>query len=367
MPRFELLVGSGAFWERASRDMVSAKQRLLLQAMTFEGDAAGLGVAAAINASQAQDRRVLVDDYSRHVLNDTILKLSRDPALMAEARITWAMFEGMIAGGAGLRVTNPIAGKLLGYPLRNHKKLIVADGIAWIGGINFSDHNFAWHDMMLRIEDAAVAQWLAGQFEADWQGQPVTASATFDGIDLLSLDGANNRIAFLPLLDMFAEAQVSIEVISAYPTQPFVGALVKAAERGVAVTIHTPQPNNKPVVRDFLVGVAQRTRLDVRLLPAMTHAKAALIDGHTLVLGSSNFDFVSFRTNNDYVATIRDAGLIADFTARMLVPARAVGVRVKPGDYPQWRCRAAGLGLDFADSVIARLRHKRRIAEWSRP
>ena len=42
-------------------------------------------------------------------------------------------------------------------------------------------------------------------------------------------------------------------------------------------------------------------------------AKALLVDSAALVVGSSNFDFVSHRANAEYVATIRDAALVAEF------------------------------------------------------
>ena len=60
-PRFELLVGSVAFWQRAGQDIAAARRRVLVQAMTFEGDAAGQSVARAVADSSAADRRVLVD------------------------------------------------------------------------------------------------------------------------------------------------------------------------------------------------------------------------------------------------------------------------------------------------------------------
>ena len=50
--------------------MRRARRRLLVQAMTFEGDAAGLAVAGAIAGSAAADRRVLVDSYSRFFIGD---------------------------------------------------------------------------------------------------------------------------------------------------------------------------------------------------------------------------------------------------------------------------------------------------------
>jgi len=366
-PRFELLVGSAAFWARARADMTAARRRLLVQAMTFEGDEAGLGVAGAIGQSAAADRRVLVDDYTRHVINDRFLALSRDPAIMAEAASTWAMLDRLQDSGAGVRLTNPVGRNPLRYATRNHKKLLVIDDAAWIGGINFSDHNFAWHDMMVRIEHPAVADWAAAEFERDWTGQTATSNAAVGGVDLLSLDGSANEAGFAPLLEVFAGATRSIEVVSAYPTFPFVDALAEVAARGVPVRLYTPRPNNKPVIRDYLMGVAKASGLDIRLTPMMTHAKAALIDGAALVVGSSNFDFVSHRANAEYVATIRDPGLIAQFESDLLTPLREGAQAPGPDDHSPWRAWKARAGLRVADVLVSFLDHGQRVAEWRRP
>lgn len=368
MPELELHIGSAAFWQRAAVDIAAARRRVLVQAMTFEGDQAGLAVAEAIGAGRAADRRVLVDDYTRHVINDTFLKTTSDPAIHAEAAATWAMFDRLRGAGAGVRVTNPMGRNWLRYPLRNHKKLIIADDAAWIGGINFSDHNFAWHDMMLRIEDPAVADWLAETFAADWAGAPRPLRREFGAeLELLSLDGVGNAAQFAPLLQLFRGARRSIEVISAYPTFPFVEAFAAAAMRGAAVTIFTPRPSNKPIVRDYLLNRAARSGFAVRLLPEMTHVKAALIDGEVLVVGSSNFDFVSYRTSADYIAVVRDRVLIAQAEARLFAPARLTSTPPTSADNHGWHGLASTLTLRTADTIIARLRHRDHIAEWSTP
>ena len=368
MPSYELHIGSAEFWRRAATDIAGARHRVLIQAMTFEGDAAGRPVAEAVTASTASDRRVLVDDYTRHVINDTFLRSSRDRALLAEASATWAMFAALEASGVGVRVTNPIAGNWLRYPLRNHKKLLVIDDVAWIGGINFSDHNFAWHDMMLRLEGAEIADWLAGTFQYDWTGKPRSDQRAFGPeLDLLSLSGRDNPARFAPLLVRLGQARKTIEVISAYPTFPFVDALVAAAARGLAVTIHTPRPNNKPIVREYLLARTESQGVAVRLLPEMTHVKAALIDGEELIAGSSNFDFVSYRTSADYIATIRDRALVAEAEARLFAPLRAMSQPVVAADAPGWRGRRATLALRIADLFVARLGHRHHIAPWSPP
>lgn len=362
---YELLIGSAAFWDRARSDIAAARQRVLVQAMTFEGDSAGQGLAAALTANHAVSRRVLVDDYTSHVINDTMLVLSRDPAVHAEARATQAMFGALVRDGVQVRVTNPVGHNPLRYPMRNHKKLLVMDGVAWIGGINFSDHNFAWHDLMLRIDNPAVADWLAEQFDRDWAGTPQAVRQRFgSGLEMLSIDGRDNLVHLAPLLDRIAGARHSIEMISAYATFPFVDALAAAARRGVATTLYTPRPNNKPIVRDYLLGVARETGLRLRLMPEMTHAKALLIDGEELVLGSCNFEFVSCRSNAEFLATIRDAALIADFEARMLAPARIGSADPVAADFSLWRSRRARAGLKLADAALARLSHGTRVQAW---
>lgn len=364
-PDYELLVGSQAFWQRAQADIAAAHRRVLIQAMTFEGDSAGQAVAAAIAASGAADRRVLVDDYTRHVINDTFLSRSRDEALHAEAQATWAMFDRLADAGVGLRITNPVGRNPLRYALRNHKKLLVMDDAVWLGGINFSEHNFAWHDMMLRIAHPGLAGWLAAAFERDWQGECGAARAAFPGIEMLSVDGSGNAAHLAPLLDLFAGARRRIEVISAYPTFPFVSAMASAARRGVPVTLYTPRPNNKPIIRDYLLGVAAGSGLEIRLLPEMTHVKAALVDGEVLVAGSSNFDFVSHRASAEYVVTLRDAGVIARCEAELFAPLRAAAVAPGPGDHSPWRSWRARAALRTADVLIGLLEPGARIAPWN--
>jgi cardiolipin synthase len=311
---YTLLVGSDSFWDRAAEDIGRARSRVLVQAMTFEGDAAGQAVAAAVRGSKAADRRVLVDDYSRVVVSDCFVLSPRtllDEAFRGEVKATRAMFEGLQAAGIGVRATNPIAGRVARYGVRNHKKLIVADDVAYIGGINFSDHNFAWHDLMLRIEAPGPAGFLAEDFDATWESRSTLRHARFDRLVLSALDGRTNAEGFRPLLAAIAEAKERIEIVSPYLSFPFVGILADAVRRGVRVDLLTPYAGNKPMVRHYLSDAARRAGFHVDLLPEMTHLKGMLIDDRLLVLGSSNFDFPSYYSLEEYVAMIEDKALIA--------------------------------------------------------
>ena len=368
MIEFELLVGADLFWRRARVDMAAARRRLYVQAMTFEGDSVGLTVAAGIAASRARNRRVLVDAYTRFTVSDRSVnsfagRLSRD--VRAEVRATDVMFRDLMAGGVGVRVTNPVGPLMIHYPARNHKKLIVADDVAYIGGINFSDHNFAWRDFMLRIEGAEAAAFLAADFEETFAGRARAGRISLPEIDIFSLDGRTNSEIFAVILELLAGARTRIDVLSAYLTFPVAEALAEAVKRGVAVRLITPLANNKPLVRDYLLTVARRAGFELRLLPTMSHLKGLLIDDALLVVGSSNFDFVSLAAEEELVAVTRSAALIADFRRRIIEPA--LSDALPDGAHMTSRIAGgvAGLVLKIADLVARSARNAPRGAtDW---
>ena len=108
-------------------------------------------------------RRILIDDYTRFWLSDRFIygpRALRDPDLQAEVKATRAMIRGLREGGVGVRFVSPLGFLFRRLAVRDHKKIVlVDDDVAYIGGINFSDHNFEWHDMMLRFEDRDIARF----------------------------------------------------------------------------------------------------------------------------------------------------------------------------------------------------------------
>jgi cardiolipin synthase len=325
LTKIELLVDSGEFWSRLKDDVARARERVYTQALSFEGDAAGNAMAEALLRCAAPDRRVLIDSFTFHVINDRFRWTPRnllDRELRSEVRATGRMVEALREGGVGVRFTNPVGPFFTRFPNRNHKKLVVVDDrIAYVGGINFSDHNFAWHDLMLRIEDPAVAAFLGDDFASSWRGRQLGGHRVFPGVQVSVLDGASNEAAFAPVIELLDQARESVFVECPYLTSPFCGRLAAARRRGVAVTVVTPERNNWGLVRDAMVWQAQRHDLDVRFYPdRMTHMKALLVDGRSLVLGSANFDVWSYRFQQEFLAIVTDATVISDFTARVLEP-----------------------------------------------
>jgi len=321
----ELLVDFGEFWARLSEDIRSAETSVFVQTFAFEGDAIGRQLSVALLSSTAADKRVLADSFTRVVLSDRFRYSPAnlfDDELRHEARETAAMMSELEADGVEIRFTNPYGLSPRRLLSRNHKKLIVLDNrVAYIGGINFSEHNAAWHDMMLRIEDETVAQFLRADFLATWDGLNQVEHRNFDGIEFFTADGRANRAAFQRVLDLIDGARQSVFVESPYITFPFYERLRAASRRGVTVRIVTPEQNNWRFFANYARLESARSGIDLRLFQGgMSHLKAMLIDGETLIAGSSNFDYLSYRIHQELLAVITNPEIVADFSRRVMAP-----------------------------------------------
>jgi len=359
----KLLVDSAEFWSTLARDLAAARSSVRVQTLSYEADSAGTLLEQALLASPAADRRLIIDCFTLHVISDRLLVTPRnllDRGLRAEVRATSESVQRLRRAGVGVRFTNPIGPWLTGAPQRNHKKLMAVDGrAAYFGGINFSAHNFAWRDVMVRVADADLVAHLEADFDASWHGRHQSRVLRFKDLDMHILGGADNERAFKPILAHLAEARESIFVECPYLTPPFSHALVAAARRGVDVTVVTPAKNNFSMYYHHVRGCGAVSPLQVRLYPGrMTHMKAMLVDGRTLIVGSANFDLWSYHFQQEYVAVIRDPALVADFRARVVEPDLAVSA---PPDrpHPAWKGRLADWQLRALEAITLRFSRPR--------
>jgi cardiolipin synthase len=322
---FRLLVDSDEFAIELFQDISAAGSRVYIQAMTFDADQTGRSVAQVIADAAAPDRRVLVDDVSRYIVSDRFIYIPgnwRDRELRLEWRATRNLTEELRRRGVSAKITNPYGRFWHRFFARNHKKLAVIDGrIAYIGGINFSEHNFAWHDMMLRVDDPDIAAFLEEDFLSTWQGRNQSAFRSFPGIDIHLLDGRTNARAFEPILDLIRAASEDIFIESTYFALPFFDRLREIGPDRPPTVLLTSEVNNWPQMRHYLPWEARRSGIALRLYPGrLTHLKAILVDGRELIMGSANFDFFSYSIYQEIVAVVRDPAVITAFKERVVVP-----------------------------------------------
>lgn len=321
MSTMRLLVDAEEFWAAFSGDALEAKESVYVQTLSFEGDTVGTMLTDALLTSRATDRRLLVDHYSKWIQSDRFLYTPSnllDSELRREAGISRRLVGALEKGGVGVRFINPVGLLLRRIAGRNHKKILtVDDRIAYIGGINFSDHNFVWHDAMLRIDDPEIAAFCARDVRRTWEGRDVPETRDFPGIRLLLMNGRDNDPLFAEIFRLIENARDEIVVESPYLSFPFTGALGAAARRGVRVRIISPAENNKPIMQRYISAEAARYGFELYMYPGMTHLKGMLIDGSTVVIGSSNFDYLSLHTHQEVVAIVTDSDLVAEFSQRI--------------------------------------------------
>jgi len=324
MMRMQFQVDAQEFWPSLQSDIRSARDYIYLQTLSFESDEVGRALARELTACGAPDRRVIADEfYSKHRINDNFLYNPKhwfDKSLRDERDETLAMFRDLETNGVQVKLANPSGPFAVRFLHRDHKKIIVIDdSVAYIGGINFSEHNFAWHDMMCRIEDPALVRFLKEDFDCTWRGEHANTSRKFNGLELYRFDGKSNAKTFQPILDLIGGAKESVYIASPYIGYPFYDALRQARANGAKVVLITPDLNNWGFMREYVIWESARSDIDLRFYHGrMAHLKAMLIDDRWLIVGSSNFDFLSAEFLQEVVAVVKDPSAIAQFKEKVL-------------------------------------------------
>jgi cardiolipin synthase len=365
------------FWAALREDLAVAEREVFAQTLTFEADRAGRGFADALIASGAPDRRLLVDTHSRFIVSDKLVINPRhlfDRELRREVRETARTVAELQRRGVPVRYTNPLGPLFVRFPARNHKKLVVIDGrAAYLGGINFSDHNFAWHDVMLRFDEPGVVSHLRRDFLATWEGRNLASSRAFGRNEIHLFDGgASNPGRFGLILDRLQAARDRVTVICGYLTSPFCERLARVAARGVPVRLVLPARSNWPLSHEHALWEASRAGIEVRLDGGpMIHMKAVVVDDQALIVGSANLDLWSYWFQQEVVAVVTDAALVEEFRRRVLEPALA---RSRPWDrrIAPWRGRLRSFQMKLlqAGSRLLNPRPRRTagesvmISEW---
>ena len=310
------------FRERA----LIAKKSLYVQAMTFEGDDAGKELIDIMLRSPAKDKKLLVDQYSNAVINDSFIispKFLKDRDFRAEVSNTKRILKLAQEKGIEVIFTNPLGFLMLRYPLRNHKKMVVVDEeITYLGGINFSDHNFEWHDMMIALEDPSIGACVAEDVEKTRNGINQSVAKELGDSTLYFFNGVKSKDLYDRLFDTIKSAKKSVEIISPYVSNPLLSIVEKAAKNGVEVSIISPEKNNKSIFKGILLSELKKGYFKMFEYPGMSHLKAILVDGERLLFGSSNYDIVSYYWEQEVVLVSKNEELVEMFKKQVLNEAK---------------------------------------------
>jgi cardiolipin synthase len=281
----------------------SATRRVHLEVYTFEREGVGSRFVAALTAAAQRgvEVRVIVDGWG---------SMGESGPLRATLR----------AAGARAHIYNPLTSLFTGRAWRNHRKiLLVDDQVAFIGGINIGDDYMGadeepgWADLVLELRGEICAQ-LGAKLQAgnvDLSSGPVRV--------LLSGFGGGRRLR-KRYLRALKQAKHQVVLAHAYflPDRGFMRALQATARRGVSVQlllagrsdVAFARAATMRLYRYFLKGGVRIHELTASTL----HAKAAVVDGKRLLLGSFNLDPLSM-VNLETLVDVEDEGVAAQATA----------------------------------------------------
>jgi cardiolipin synthase A/B len=303
----QMLAGGAQAYPAMLEAIESARGSIMLASYIFHGDGIGGRFVEALAAAHRRgvEVRVLIDDVNARFSPRNAVKPLR-------------------RAGVPVGVFNPtvIPARLYAANLRNHRKILVADGrLGFTGGLNIDRRYWnaeapgrAFLDTHFRVRGPAVAH-LAEVFADDWQfatGEalrggrwfpelPATGESLARGVEA-GPDESLDRLRWT-IIGALNAAQSSARLCTPYfiPDSALISALNAAALRGVEVDILLPGRSDLPHVQWAAWGQlwqvlergcrawAGRGRFD--------HSKLMVVDGAWALVGSANWDTRSLRLN----------------------------------------------------------------------
>ena len=194
---------------------------------------------------------------------------------------------------------------------RNHRKLLlIDDDISWIGSSNLTGYNMNWRESVLRIKSGGMTFTFTKLFMQDFRiynkyifnkayHTRLVRYKEFDIIrDAPSITVKRVNQRFIKLIKN-ARQRIVIETPYFLPGFLLRKALVDTAKRGVEITVILPNQSDVnliDVLRNKYLGPLHRGGIQFLFYkPNNLHAKLMLVDDTQFAIGSSNFDYRSFR------------------------------------------------------------------------
>jgi cardiolipin synthase len=251
--------------------------------------------------------------------------------------------EELRKAGAKVSSFQPTRGRNNRFQLnfRNHRKIVVVDGTTgWLGGHNVGDEYLGlntdycpWRDTHVRLAGPVVTQ-LQAVIASDWYWAtrelpplywtPTPAEASdMRAMIIPSSPVQTLETAGLMYVLALNQARERLWIAAPYfvPDEAVMKALELAALRGVDVRILLAGVSDSTLAKLaswYYIGRLGNLGIHfVEYRPGFLHQKVALIDQHTALVGTANFDNRSFRLNFEVTALVHDDGFAAAVEAML--------------------------------------------------
>lgn len=328
------LLQNGSVFDGLVEQIDGAKSSINIAMYIWEAGAASDRVVKALVArAQAGVRcRILVDDVGSPDFGKTV-----------QPRLAQA--------GCEVRVFRPLSGEQ--KLARNHRKLVVVDGVAAItGGFGIRDNWLgdgfraeSWRDSNVLFTGPAVSS-AQQAFAENWQEAggallpadafpTPEASAPVRAAFLGSSQGVVTRAERLTQL-MMAAATRRLWIANAYfvPSRGILRLIEQKARAGVDVRILAPYKNSDSKTAFGLqhTEYGRLLKQGVKIweyTPSMMHAKTMLVDDELALIGSINLDPLSLNELEEDALIVEDRG-VADQLGQAYTADCARSKRLSP-------------------------------------
>lgn len=295
-----VICGGDAAFAAALDDIRNAERYVWLEYYIFDDDSVGRSFARELTECVARgvDVRILADGYGCLRSRFTVLR-------------------ELCASGVKVVYYRPLSA--LNINRRNHRKIIIADGIvAYTGGINIAERyrgkgtSVLWRDTCIRVCGGAAAE-LGRIFRKDWH-RAASGEITMDAVAVVAdsairivADKVGLRRMFFDIIGC-AERELLLSTPYFVPPALLIDALVKAVDRGVSVIVLLPRRSDGRVVgwaSEQYVERLLRAGAEVWLYGVgFNHSKTLTADSCVTVVGTANFDRRSFESNDEVAAEV---------------------------------------------------------------
>ncbi len=318
------LVDGKNFFPELSRQIESARRSIDIQVFIFDNDSVGVRVAEQLKTRAGEVAvRVLFDGMGTSVAHLVAPDTPPPHGFIPPADM--GLFLGSGTGVRFRRILTP-------WLVSDHTKLLVFDQkTAILGGMNIGqEYHGEWHDLMARVEGPVVTS-LARNFNRTWRKNGVigdlallrkparlSAARASEPQDIplrvLRTDPAEGRDEIHDALMLaIRAAKRRIWVQTPYLCHAnIIGALAKAAERGVQVRVILPGSGDSVIMHAANYSAAAdliAAGVEVYRYPGMTHAKVAICDGWA-TFGSANLDTLSMKINRELNLAFSDPATV---------------------------------------------------------
>ncbi len=249
---------------------------------------------------------------------------------------------------------------------RNHRKLLLIDDmISYIGSSNLTGYNLNWRESMLRMK-GDITESLVKVFNQDFNGynkyvlnSPYrTKLIKHDNFEIVrDAPSITRKLINNKYIKLIKSAKKSISIETPYFLPGFFlrRAMMDAAERGVKVNVIIPNRSDVSLIdilRNKYFGMMYKSGVNFLFYePNNLHAKLLLVDNKVFAIGSSNFDYRSFR----YMYEIILVGADEDIAEQIRNHMDKTLSDSHPFNYLQWKNRP--LINRFFEWILLPFRH----------